>query len=328
MTPTQFHNPARRRSLVVACLLLGLAAGSAQARAPSISFRKQVQIGTPIIRLGAIARLKGFTEEAARRFEAIELGSAPTPGVSKMLSRAFLGDRLRAAGVGPGVRLRVPARVEIIRKAQVLKGEALAHRIREAVRAAIPYAESDIAAIRMPELRDQKVAVGSELVIEPAPLNERTGRVLVTVRITDGDRVLHRQRVIAQVESMRTLYVAVAGLARGSIVTPAQITQRRMPSSQVPAGAVNDRLAIEGSRLRRTVEPGSPFRKAWLEQPVWVKRGDPVSLQASRGRVSVTAVGVALVAGRRGETIRVRNADSRKIIVGRVIAPDTVRMDF
>ena len=79
--------------------------------------------------------------------------------------------------------------------------------------------------------------------------------------------------------------------------------------------------------------PGQVIPQAAVEtqaadSPILVKPRDLVKIVARLGGLSVTALGEAQQEGREGDRIRVRNVDSKKEVVGRVIGRGLVDVDF
>ncbi|WP_043820048.1 flagellar basal body P-ring formation chaperone FlgA, partial [Rubrivivax gelatinosus] len=64
---------------------------------------------------------------------------------------------------------------------------------------------------------------------------------------------------------------------------------------------------------------GQPLGPRVLVEPLLVRRGDSVQIRARRESVEVVVPGQALDAGRRGETIRVRNTANGSVIRARVV---------
>ena len=102
----------------------------------------------------------------------------------------------------------------------------------------------------------------------------------------------------------------------------------RVPESRVPADAVRDPSLVEGATLRRAMKRGEPLRLAHVLIPPLVQRGDRVRMVAVRGAIRITASGEALAAAARGQTVRVRNLDSQRVVVGRVVGPGAVEMPY
>jgi flagella basal body P-ring formation protein FlgA len=96
--------------------------------------------------------------------------------------------------------------------------------------------------------------------------------------------------------------------------------------------------SLVGQRARRAIRPltvigsddvmrndAAPLPQ---EVPVLIKRQDRVRLMGQTSALSVSVLGEALQDGRAGELIRLRNVDSQRIIMGRVVSPNEVRVPF
>jgi flagella basal body P-ring formation protein FlgA len=124
------------------------------------------------------------------------------------------------------------------------------------------------------------------------------------------------------------------------VVVRARITARVVVMAQdVPAGrviqdddvgleardvtvvpdAVSDPQAVAGLASRRTLRTGQVVSQRALLTPVLVQRGQSVAIEASNGGITVNVPGEAMDTGRAGETVRVRNVGSGKVIRARVI---------
>ena len=310
-----------------AATLCALAAPAAAAPS-SIKVAARAQVRGTVVRLGDVASLKGFTPEAEARYAAIDLGRAPAPGLGKLLPKAWLEARIREAGVAPGVALRLPARLEVRRRTTTLKGSELERRVRKAIEAAMPHEPANVAALDVPRLSDLLAPAGAELSITFAPGETFTGTVTAELRVMDGGELIRTQRVNVRVDDFAQAWGVAAPTAQGQRLTSADLVPLRLPRSRVPRDAILDAASIDAAQLRRSVKPGEALRAAWVKVPPLVKRGDRVRMVAHRGGIELTATGEALAAGGRGDNVRVRNLDSQRVVGGRVIAPNTVEMEF
>lgn len=296
---------------------------------PAIKVGPRAEVSASTVRLGDVAKLRGFTKDARARFANIELGSAPAIGTGKLLPKAFLATRIRDGGVPPGVRLDLPHRLEVSREAEVLRGSEVGARIADAIRREMPHADGDVAALVVPRVPDLKVPRGADVDIS-FDKNERFSgpNVTATVVVTDGGARVQTRRVSARLDVFTTAYGVSASARRGHPLDVAELVPLRLARSQVPDDAIRSAEEADRANLRRDVRPGEPIRRAWLEVPPIVKRGDRVRMVARRGRVELSAMGEALGDARRGQTVRVRNLASRKIVSGHVQGANLVVMEY
>lgn len=295
---------------------------------PSISLPRKAAVNDAVVRLGDVARFKGFTADARDTFAAIELGRAPAVGLGQFMPRAYIEARIREGGVPPGVRLRIPGRVEITRQARVIEGEALMERVRGAIVKRMPHDPNDVAGIDVPRLSDLKMPEGARVDVRFATGEDFDGAVVAELVVRDGKEVIRSRRISTRVDVFTTVYGVREAIRRGQKLSSADLVEIRVSRAKLARDVVARPEFIDGAMLRRSIEPGEPIREAWLTIPPLVNRGDRVRMVAVRGALRLTARGEALSSGIEGAFVRVRNIDSKKIVSGRVTGPGMVEMEF
>lgn len=210
--------------------------------------------------------------------------------------------------------------------------EALARSVREAVtssvidQAGVPGAEAIVSSVRF---RDFSQADGGGEVVRVLPGGGlRSGRGLpfdLFVRSPNGD--VREMRVVADVSIQVPVVVAARNIAPGSLLGAEDLAVRQKDISVAGEATLRGLSDAIGKRTRWQLSGGVPVRREYLEDPESLKRGDPVVIEAETGAVRITGKGVALQAGRVGETVMVRNQLSGKEMAG-VLAPGrVVRVD-
>lgn len=114
------------------------------------------------------------------------------------------------------------------------------------------------------------------------------------------------------------LPVAALPLASGHVLAADDVVFERR---EVTPGAELFAEADEaiGRIAQRSLAAGQPLGPRVLVEPLLVRRGDSVQIRARRESVEVVVPGQALDAGRRGQTIRVRNTANGSVIRARVV---------
>lgn len=143
---------------------------------------------------------------------------------------------------------------------------------------------------------------------------------------SDGRRFSARLAVPAVIGGVR--YITLAGRAHATIRVPVParhlrradvINERdfvwkytRMNSqSHMMVDNLKDLL---GQSPRRMLAAGKPIRRTDVIPMILVSKGDQIVISLSSGALTLSTRAIALEAGAKGETIRVRNLNSRKII--------------
>lgn len=132
-----------------------------------------------------------------------------------------------------------------------------------------------------------------------------------------------QQPVVVRAEVSARVVVATAEIPANRPLQASELALERRP---VPAwqDAVSDPQSIVGQSSRRALKPGQPVARRALAVPRLLRRGDTVRIVARHAGIEVSANGEALDAGGQGESIRVRNTRTGKVIRARITSASTV----
>lgn len=131
--------------------------------------------------------------------------------------------------------------------------------------------------------------------------------------------------VPAQVAIYREIPTALRDIARGEQINQAHIGTSLVNVSTIRQAFLPDEEAIVGKEAKRNISMGEPFKAALLDAPTAVRRGEMVTLESAAGSFRVSSSGTAMADGRIGQTIRVRNNSSERIISGVVMSQGLVQ---
>ncbi|PSJ63334.1 flagellar basal body P-ring formation chaperone FlgA [Kumtagia ephedrae] len=143
------------------------------------------------------------------------------------------------------------------------------------------------------------------------PALAATALLLAAAQAVAGEAVLVPNRVIYPGETVEAEALKTVILAEGKVA---------------PEGAVVALTDLEGKVARRTLLPGRYVKVNALREAYLVEKGVPVEMVFVSGGLSISATAVSLQAGAAGDMVKLRNADSGKIVSGIVMADGTVRV--
>lgn len=115
--------------------------------------------------------------------------------------------------------------------------------------------------------------------------------------------------------------VAARPLARGEILTAADVIDSELDVTRLNGAYLTDITTAIGQEVRRPLAAQSVVSQQALQPPLLIRRGEAVSIRASGNAMAVHMNGVAMTDGRLGQSIRVRNSSSNRIVDARVVAP-------
>ncbi|MBS1190269.1 MAG: flgA [Rhodocyclaceae bacterium] len=132
-----------------------------------------------------------------------------------------------------------------------------------------------------------------------------------------------RQEFVVRATLSAEVLVTATAVPAGKPLVPTDLALERRDISTTP-DALSNVETVAGLASRRSLRAGQILARQWLVEPVLVRRGEAVRIVARSGPIEVSSAGEALEAGRREDTVRVRNSASGKVIRARITASGTV----
>jgi len=120
--------------------------------------------------------------------------------------------------------------------------------------------------------------------------------------------------------------VLVRSLARGDVISQADIEWTRLAADRVRPDMLTRVEAMIGQAARRTLREGAPLRAMDIEAPVLIARGETVALVYRSGPLILTARARALQNAAEGELARFVNLQSNRTIEAIADAPGRARV--
>lgn len=160
-----------------------------------------------------------------------------------------------------------------------------------------------------------------QIQLEPGKLTP--GRLSLRFAVQEADgKVLRRVAGTAKLTLWVTVPTAVRPLNKGETLTPEAITFMRMNAAQMKD------LPWDGQggpwQILRSIGTGEPILQSDLGNKMMVRRGNILTLIYERGNLKMTIQAEALSDGAPGQTIPVRNLQTKKQIYATVLDGSTV----
>ncbi|MBU0665466.1 MAG: flagellar basal body P-ring formation chaperone FlgA [Proteobacteria bacterium] len=140
-------------------------------------------------------------------------------------------------------------------------------------------------------------------------------------------QVVKNFSVRGTLEVLAPVAVAVSNLRRGDLVAETQIQMEPRDISTLRAPCLQLQQVI-GKTLLQSIKAGSVIDLSSIEFPPVVKKGAFVKILGQNNGLQLTASGIAKTDGKQGQTIKVKNSSSDKVIFCRVTAPGLVEVQL
>lgn len=123
------------------------------------------------------------------------------------------------------------------------------------------------------------------------------------------------------------MLVLKQSLSRNTLIDKNHITYERKPLNKLSRGFFTSFAQIKGSISVRHLRAGSILRPTQFITQKLIKKGDKVTILAKSKSFRIRMSGHALMDGRLGDTIRVKNGRSKKIIEGTVVESGVISVN-
>lgn len=151
-------------------------------------------------------------------------------------------------------------------------------------------------------------------------------RTPVHIRVFVGGRLYRRAICYYEVKVYDKLLVAVRDLRIDKPILPDDVRIEERCVEGRSRRYIKSAPELQGRVPVRVIRQGTAIESSMLQNPVVFETGTPVTIKIIYHGVVVQAEGIAMQRGRIGATVRVRNAQSGRMLFGTVVDAETVEI--
>jgi len=314
-----------------------------------ISLRAAANVKDHIVRVADVASVEGGDRQLRERIANMDLDEPPRSGQSKSISKKLVEFRLQVAGIdkrlfdvrGSAVTVTLDTTGGTSVGVKELTEEAILDAARHCVLRRLPWEPADIE-IRLAQQIAYVARVTSPTGAISLDADLRTawpplGRVQVDVEVSVDGRRHSAVPVHLEVGHFDNVVVSKRQIEAKRTITEQDVYLDRREVSALH-GYSSSLDSLIGKRAKRSIRPlmviaagdvsATDASQAAHDAPILIRRQDRVRLVGQTGALNVSILAEALQDGRTGDLIRLRNVDSKKIIMGRVVSRSEARLPF
>ncbi len=117
---------------------------------------------------------------------------------------------------------------------------------------------------------------------------------------------------------MITIPVPVQSIRKGAIISQTDLTLKDISSTGVNDMISQDMMQLIGQEAKQTLYKDKPILLRDIGAMTIVRRNDTLTIKFEQGAMTLQTVGRAMQDGGAGDTIKVMNEQSKKIVTGRI----------
>ncbi|WP_296832731.1 flagellar basal body P-ring formation chaperone FlgA [Thiomicrospira sp.] len=149
------------------------------------------------------------------------------------------------------------------------------------------------------------------------------GRLTVSVNCnTPSWRVF----VSVNIDGKLPAIVSTQGILRQAVINKANVELKLVPLNEIRRGSMQSLDNVVGMRAKRAIPANRVITLQMLDIPYWVMEKDEVILVTRIGGIEIKTTGIALENGLQQDRVSVKNINSDIVVIGIVIAPNTVEV--
>lgn len=154
------------------------------------------------------------------------------------------------------------------------------------------------------------------------PTNKRF-RTDLTAQTPHGPHVV---QITGRILVKKRVPVLARRLESGSLIQTNDLDWIELPEERITADIITESSQLVGRELRYNTTEGDFLRSRDVMPPRLVQRGSLVTMKIETPFILITAQGKAQQDGAHGETIRILNTQSNRVVEGTVVAPGVVEI--
>ena len=317
-------------------LLFFLFAGTASSEGNNYSISQQVKILLPqssVINsdeytLGEIAQIEGENILMLDKLTEITIGRSPLPGRNLTVTRSLILSRLRSKGINvkhldfPGFDTTIIQRAALKISGSDIEQVVLKH-IKDTNK------NLDLKPRLLAKIRDIFLPRGqvSYVISSKGKYKKEGGYRNYDVEFSINGNPVRTVPVRTYLKIYKEVYVARDTIKREQLIEESDLLKIRRNVDRIPREYVTDKDQLIGKITTRTINPSETISGKTLAIPPLVKSGDRIQIVYETPFLRLSAPGISLSKGRKGERIPVKNSDSKLVVFATVKTKNIVQVN-
>ena len=278
--------------------------------------------------LGEIAQIEAENILLLDKLAEITIGRSPLPGRKLTVTRSLILSRLRSKGINvknltfPGFGSTVIHRAALKISGSDIEQVVLKH-IRDTNK------NLDLKPRLLAKIRDIFLPRGqvSYVISSKGKYKKEGGYRNFDVEFSVNGKPVRTVPVRTYLKIYKEVYVARDTIKREQLIEESDLLKIRRNIDRIPREYVTDKDQLIGKITTRRINPSETISGNTLAIPPLVKSGDRIRIVYETPFLRLSAPGVSLSKGRKGERIPVKNSDSKLVVFATVKTSNIVQVN-
>jgi len=212
---------------------------------------------------------------------------------------------------------------------QILKAEEIEKSATDHLVKALPWQKDSLEINVYYQGKDIILPTGKkDLIYKIMGSSQRAGRIPMILEIRINDQFQKRIRLNTKVLVSQKVIKTKRAVKRGEILSNDEIRIETVQTERPSQNAITNIDHALGYEAARNLPAGKILIPNFIKRPALGNRGDKVLIMAQKGAMTITTPGILKEDGYENAMVRVLNIDSKKVIYGRLVDSNTVKVRF
>ena len=167
-----------------------------------------------------------------------------------------------------------------------------------------------------------------ELVYKTRGSIQKAGRIPLILQIKVNGNFKKSVRLNSRVLVSQEVVKTIRAVRKGEMISNDNIQLETIKTERPWKNAIRSIDQALGYAAGRNLPIGKILTQKFLKKPALVNRGDKILILAEKGGMKITTPGILKEDGYEDGMVQVLNIESKKIIYGRLVDANTVKVNF
>ncbi len=297
-----------------------------------INLMNKVALEDDVITIKDISSVTGDDTDLVNKVKSIAIGNAPGANSERRIDLSFIRMRLKSSNVNiKDVTFTNTKSVLVSVESTKIKGLEIAQKAKEYLLDFLPMDEREttvelgrIPADQWVPRRRDKI----DFFITLVDTNKDRGKIELVVSASSNSKLFFKVPVYFNVRVFEFVAITKRKMGRKQQLTKESVFIARRDTTRMRGMAFSSFDDLKGMTTTASVPAHTILTDYMVETPPTIKQGTIVKLIVKKSGFKIVTKGLAQQTGYKGEVIKVKNLNSKKMLYGKIMNSDSVHVIF
>ncbi len=297
-----------------------------------INLKDTVILEDDVITIKDISTVTGDDPDLVDKVNSIEIGNAPGANTQRRIDSRFIRMRLNSANINTSNITFADTNSTLVSvESTKIKGIEIAEKAKQYLLDFLPMDEKEttvelgrIPANQWVPRRRDKIDFSVTLI----DTRKDRGKIELVVSASADGRLFFKVPVYFNVRVFEFVVITKKKIRRKQLLSKEDVFIARRDTTRMRGTTFSSIDDLEGMSATTPIQARTILTDHMIQRPPTIQQGSVVKLILKESGFKIVTKGLAQQTGYKGEVIKVRNLKSKKMLLGKIINPESVQVVF